>query len=137
MSNVRRPVSKALLMSIVARCVLCATLGIFRPSCMYCFSVVRSVVVECRALKPCLVVGDRRMCWVIMLIRRLSRILMGLHNKVIGLEDKGSVNIFLGLSIGMILSFFQMYGMLLWSIVWLKMSVKAPMASGPRCFMCR
>ena len=51
-------------MSIVARSVLCAGLGIFRPSCMYCVSVVRSVVVECKALKPCCV-GDSGMCGVI------------------------------------------------------------------------
>ena len=50
MSNVRGTVSNALLMSIVARSVLCAGLGIFRPSCMYCVSVVTSVVVECKAL---------------------------------------------------------------------------------------
>jgi len=84
MSNVRGTVSKALLMSIVARSVLCAGLGIFRPSCMYCVSVVRSVVVECKALKPCCV-GDSGMCGVIVLRISLSRILMGLHNNEIGL----------------------------------------------------
>ena len=46
MSRVRGTVSKALLMSIVANRVRCAGLGLFRPSCMCCVSVVRSVVVE-------------------------------------------------------------------------------------------
>ena len=41
MSSVRATVSKALLMSIVAGSVLCAGLEIFRPSCMYCVSVVK------------------------------------------------------------------------------------------------
>ena len=85
MSIVRGTVSKALLMSILARrSVLCAGLGMFRPSCMYCVSVVRSVVVECRALKP-FCVGDRGMCGTIVLRISLSRSLMGLHNKEIGL----------------------------------------------------
>ena len=84
MSNVRGTVSKALRMSIVARSVLCAGLGIFRPSCMYYVSAVRSVVVECKALKPCCV-GDSEMCGVIVLRISLSRILMGLHNNEIGL----------------------------------------------------
>ena len=51
---------------------------------MYCVSVVRSLVVESRALKPCYV-GDRGMCDVSVLIIRLSTVLMGLHNKEIGL----------------------------------------------------
>ena len=38
---------------IVTRSILCAGLEMFRPSCMYCVSVVRRVVVECRALKQC------------------------------------------------------------------------------------
>ena len=53
MSIVLGTVSKALLMSIVASSVRCAGLGAFSPSCMCCVSVVRSVVVECLALKPC------------------------------------------------------------------------------------
>ena len=84
MNNVRGTVSKTLLISIVARSFLCAGLGIFRPSCMYCVSVVRSVVVECRALKPCCV-GDRGICGVIVLRISLSINLVGLHNIEIGL----------------------------------------------------
>ena len=58
MSSVCGTMSNALLMSILVRSVLYAGLGTFRPSCMYCVGVVRSVVVECRALKlNC--VGDR------------------------------------------------------------------------------
>ena len=68
----------------MAMSVICAGLGTFRPSCMYCVSVVRSVVVECRALKPCCV-SDRGMCGVIVLRINLSRILMGLHYKEIDL----------------------------------------------------
>ena len=83
-SNVRGTVLKALLMSIVASSVLCAGLGIFRPSCMYCVSVVRSVAVECKALKPCCV-GGSGMSGVVVLRISLSRILMGLHNNEIGL----------------------------------------------------
>ena len=104
MSGVRGAVSKALLMSTVARSVLCAGLGMFRPSCMYFVSVVRSVVVECRALKPCCV-RDRRMCGVIVLRISLSRILTGLYNKEIGLYDVGSVGYCFGLSMGMMLLF--------------------------------
>ena len=84
MSNVRGTVSKALLMYIVAKSVLCAGFGIFRPSCMYCVSVARSVVVECRALKPCCV-GNRERSGVSVLRISCSRILMELHNKEIGL----------------------------------------------------
>ena len=49
MNSVLGPVSKALLMSIVARSVRCVGFGAFKPSCM---CVVRSAVVECLALKP-------------------------------------------------------------------------------------
>ena len=51
MSSVLGTVSKALLMSIVARSVLWAGFGAFRPSCMCCVSVVRNVVVECLEAK--------------------------------------------------------------------------------------
>ena len=71
-------------MSIVARSVLCAGFGLFRTSCMYCVSVGRSVVVSCRALKSCCI-GDRGMYGVIVLRINLSRCLIGLHNKEIGL----------------------------------------------------
>ena len=84
MSSVRGTISKALLISVVGRSVLYAGLGKFRPLCVYCVSVGRSVVVECRALNPCCV-GVRGMCGVILLRISLSRILMGLHNKEIGL----------------------------------------------------
>ena len=53
MSSVLVTVSKALLMSIVTRSIRCVGFDAFRPSCMCCVSVVRSVVVECLALKPC------------------------------------------------------------------------------------
>ena len=53
MSSVLGTVSKALLMSIVAKSVRCTGFGAFRPSCMCCVCVVRSVVVECLPLKPC------------------------------------------------------------------------------------
>jgi len=116
MSSVRGTVSKALLMSIVARSVLYADSGMFRTLYMYCVIVVRSVVVECRALKPCCV-DDRGMCGVIVLRISLSRILTRLHNKEIGLYDEGSVGVLLGLGMGMILPFFQMCGMLLCTMV--------------------
>ena len=53
MSSVLGTVSKALLMSIAARSIRCAGFGAFRPSYMYCVSVVRSFVVEYLVLKPC------------------------------------------------------------------------------------
>ena len=53
MISVLGTVSEALLMSIVARSVRCAGFGAFRPLCMCCASVVRSVVVECFSLKTC------------------------------------------------------------------------------------
>ena len=56
-SSVRGTVSKALLMSIVASSVLCAGLGVLRPSSVVCVREVRSVDVECKGLKPCCV-GD-------------------------------------------------------------------------------
>ena len=37
----------------------------------------------------------------------------------------------------MIFPFLHMCGMLLWTIVWLNMYVRAPMATRPRCFNCR
>ena len=47
MRSILGTVLKVLLMSIVARSVRCAGFGAFRPSCMCCVSVVRSVVIEC------------------------------------------------------------------------------------------
>ena len=60
MSNVLGTWSKALLMSILSRSVRCAGFGAFRASSMCCLSVVRSVFVECLALKLCCV-GETRM----------------------------------------------------------------------------
>ena len=84
MSSVLGTVSKALLMSIVARSVRCAGFGAFRPSCMCCVSVGRSVVEECLALKPCLV-GGRGMSRVMRFRISLSRILRGMQRRDIGL----------------------------------------------------
>ena len=86
MSSVRGTVTKVLLISIVAKSVLYAGLGKFRPSCMYCVRVVMNVVVECRALKPCCVV-DKGMCGVIVLRINLARIFIGLQNKEVDLYD--------------------------------------------------
>ena len=76
-SSVLDTVSKVLLMSIVARSVRCAGFGAFRPSCMCYVSVVRSVVVEFLALKPCCV-GERGMSGVMRFRMSPSRILRGL-----------------------------------------------------------
>ena len=46
-TSVLGTVWKALLMSIVARRVLCAGFGELRPLCLYCTRVVRSVIMEC------------------------------------------------------------------------------------------
>ena len=72
---------------------------------MFCVGVARSVVVECRALKPCCV-GDRGMCGVIVLRISISRIFIGLLNKELCLYDEGCVGILLCLGTGMILPFF-------------------------------
>ena len=53
LSSILGTVSKALLMSIVAKSVRCSGFAGFRPSCICCVSVVRCIVVECLALKPC------------------------------------------------------------------------------------
>ena len=73
MSSVCGTVPKALLMSIVARSVLYAGLETFRPSCVHCFSIDKSVVVECRAMKP-YCVGDKGIWAVIELRISPSRI---------------------------------------------------------------
>ena len=103
---------------------------------MYCVSVFRSLVVERKALKP-YCIGDMGMCGMILLRISVSRILTVLYNKEIGLYDVGSVGVLFGLSMGMMLPFFQMYGTFLCHIVWLKMSVMAPMATYLRGFKCR
>ena len=84
MSRVCGTVSKALLMSIVANRVRYAGLGIFRPSCICCASVVSSVVVEWYALKSCCV-GERGLCSVMFVRTRLSSILRELHSSEMGL----------------------------------------------------
>ena len=55
-SSVRGTVSKALVMSIVARIVRCSGFGELRPSYIVSVRVVRRVVVECSAQIPVL-------CW--------------------------------------------------------------------------
>ena len=54
---------------------------------------------------------------VIVLRINLSRTLTGLNYTEIGLYADGSVGILFGVSIDMILPFFQMFWMLLWTIV--------------------
>ena len=80
MSGVRGTVSKALLLSNAANMVRCGGLGMLRPSCMCCVSVVRSVVVEWWARKPCCV-GERGMCCVMFVRTSLSSILSRLHSR--------------------------------------------------------
>ena len=66
-------------MSIVARSVVYDGWEMSRPSCMYCVNVVRSVVVECKALKSCCVC-ERGMFGLVVFRISLPRILTGLHN---------------------------------------------------------
>ena len=99
-------VSKALLMSIVARSVRCAGFGEFRPSCICCVSVVRSVIAECLALKPCWVV-ERGISWVLWFRSSPSKILRGLQRTDIGLYEDGSARDFDGFRIGTMLPSFQ------------------------------
>ena len=56
---------------------------------MFCVSVVRSVVVECEALKPCCV-SERVFCVVIALRLNLFRFRTALQNNKISLYDEGS-----------------------------------------------
>ena len=123
-------------MSITARSFLYAGLWMLRLTCMYCVRVVRSVVVESRALKPCCV-GDKGMCYVIVLRISLSLSLTRLYHREIDLYDVGFVWVLFGISMGMVLPFFQMCLIFLFTIVWLKMSMRAPMATCPICFKCR
>ena len=80
MSSVLGTVWKALLMSIVARSAWGTSFGVFRPSCMCCVSVVKSVAVECLALTPCLV-SDRDMSRVMWFRVSPSWILRGLQRR--------------------------------------------------------
>ena len=84
MSSVLGNVSKALLMSIVARIVRCEGFGAFSPLCMCCVSVVRSVFVESLALKPCWV-GQRGMSGKMRFRISHSRIVSELLRRDIGL----------------------------------------------------
>ena len=77
------------------------------------------------------------MCGVMFVRISLSSILTGLGRRDIGLYEAGSVGVLLGLSIGMILAVFQRLGILLLLTEKLKMEVRAPMATGPRCLRCR
>ena len=82
--SVRGTVSKALLMSTVARSVRCAGLGVLRPSSVVCVMFVSRDVVECWGLKPCWE-GDRGMCGVMLFRTSLSSILEGVQRRETGL----------------------------------------------------
>ena len=112
MSRCLGTVSKALLMSIVARSVLLAGLLAFRPSSAVCVRWVSSVDVEWRNLKPCCVL-ERGMCVFMLLRTNLSSIFEGVQSKLIGLYEVGSVGGLFGFRIGMILASFQVLGILL------------------------
>ena len=99
MSRCLGTVSKALLMSIVARSVLLAALLAFRPSSVVCVRWVSSVDVEWRDLKPRCVL-ERGMCVFMLLRTNLSSIFEGVQSKLIGLYEVSSV----GFRIGMILA---------------------------------
>ena len=72
-----------------------------------------------------------------MLLRTsLSSIFEGLQRREIGRYEAGSVGDLLGLSMGITLAVFQMLGMVLCCMEWLKMLVSALMACGPRCLRC-
>ena len=76
--------SNALLMSIVAKSVLCAGLFELMPSKTCCVRLVSKVFVECIGINPCCV-GARGMSgWIMFRIRR-SVILDGVQSSVMGL----------------------------------------------------
>ena len=135
MSRCRGTVSKALLMSMAAIIVLSAGLFEFKPSSVVCERWVRRVDVECWDLKPCCE-GDSGICGEMLFRTNLSSILEGVESKEIGLYEVSSVGGLLGFRIGIILASFQVLGILLFCSEKLKMSVKALMASGPKCFRC-
>ena len=112
MSRCLGTVSKALHMSIVARSVLLAGLLAFRPSSVVCVRWVCSVDVDWRDLKPCCVL-ERGMCVFVLLRTNLSSIFEGVQSKLIGLYEVGSVGSLFVFRIGMILTSFQVLGILL------------------------
>ena len=76
---------------------------------------MRSVLVECFALKPCWV-GERGMCGFISLSISRSSIFDGLHKSDIGRYEVGSIGGLLGFRMGMIFPIFHMLGIALWFI---------------------
>ena len=76
--------SKALLMSIVAKSVLCAGLFELMPSNTCCVRLVSKVFVECNGRNPCCV-GARGTSGCIMFRIRRSVILDGVQSSVLGL----------------------------------------------------
>ena len=91
---------------------------------------------ECRGLKPCCE-GESGMCAEMLFRTSLSSIFAGVQSNAMGLYEAGSVGDLFGFRIGIILASFQVLGMLLFVSEKLKMSVRALMPCGPRCFRCK
>lgn len=104
--------SKALLMSSVARSVLCGGLVELMPSKIFCVRSARRVFVECNGLKPCWDEA-KGMCGVINFRISLSVILEGVQSSVMGRCEEGSVGFLPGLGIVIIVPCFQMLGIML------------------------
>ena len=77
------------------------------------------------------------MCGVMFVRTSLSSILRGLHSRVMGLYEAGSVGDMFGFRMAMNLPVFQILGIVLCTMEWLNMSVRALMATSLRCFKCR
>lgn len=131
----RGTVSKAFMTSTADVSVRGAGLLVLRPSCIVCVMFVRRVVVECLGLKPCCV-GDSGMEGFITLRTSLSRILEGFGRSEIGLYEAGCVGDLLGFRMGMILAIFQEFGIWLYVMDLLNMSVRDLIACGPKCLRC-
>ena len=73
------------------------------------------------------------MCGLMLARMSLSSTLTGVQRREMGLCDDASVGGLLGFRMGMILAVFQILGMVLYVMEWLKMLVRQQMATSPSC----
>lgn len=103
--------SKALLMSNVARSVLCGGFELM-PSKIFWVRSVRRVFVECSGLKPCCE-ESKGMCGLVSVRMRRSATLEGVHKRVMGRWEEGWRGSLLGLGMVIMVPCFQMLGIVL------------------------
>ena len=107
-------VSKALLMSIVVKSVLCAVLFESMSSKTGCVRLVILVFVECNGRNQCCVGARGTSGWTMFSIRR-SVILDGVQSSVMGLYEEEFLGSLFGFSIVMSLPCFQMFRIKQWA----------------------